>query len=93
LVQALGLFSSARSIAVEIANDAGVVACNKPEAQAKGIERYVLLNALRLRFRLVSRLLKVRADELTHWLSVEDTRNETRWAKRLAARLEARWGE
>jgi len=39
-----------------------------------------------------SRLLKVRADELTHWLSVEDTRNETRWAKRLAAWLEARWG-
>ncbi len=39
-----------------------------------------------------SRLLKVRADELTHWLCVEDTRNETRWVKRLAAWLEARWG-
>jgi len=29
---------SARSIGVENANDAGEVACNKPEAQAKGIE-------------------------------------------------------
>ena len=29
---------SARSIAVENANDVGEVACNKPEAQAKGIE-------------------------------------------------------
>ena len=46
----------------------------------------------RYRPALASRLLKVRADELTHWLSVEDTRNETRWAKRLAAWLEARWG-
>ena len=46
----------------------------------------------RYRPALASRLLKVRADELTHWLSVEDTRNETRWAKRLAVWLEARWG-
>jgi hypothetical protein len=30
-------FYSARSIAVENTNDAGKVACNKPEAQAKGI--------------------------------------------------------
>ena len=30
-------FYSARSVAVENANDAGEVACNKPEAQAKGI--------------------------------------------------------
>ena len=29
-----------RSIAVGNANDAGEVACNKPEAQAKGIEQY-----------------------------------------------------
>ena len=34
--------------------DAGEVACNKPEAQAKGIERYAFSNALRLHFRLVS---------------------------------------
>ena len=40
---------------------------------------------------LASRLLKVKAAELTHWLSVEDTRNETQWAKRLAAWLEAHW--
>ncbi len=32
-------YYSARSIAVENTNDAGEVACNKPEAQAKGIER------------------------------------------------------
>jgi hypothetical protein len=32
-----------------------------------------------------SRLLKVRADELTHWLVVEEIGNETQWAKRLAA--------
>jgi len=31
-------FYSARSIGVENANDAGEVACNKPEAQAKDIE-------------------------------------------------------
>ncbi len=31
-------------------------ACNRPEAQAKGIERYASSNALRLRFRLVSPL-------------------------------------
>ena len=31
-------FYSARSIAVENANNAGNVACYKPEAQAKGIE-------------------------------------------------------
>jgi hypothetical protein len=30
-------FYIARSIAVENTNDAGEVACNKPEAQAKGI--------------------------------------------------------
>jgi len=30
-------FSIARSIAVENANDAGELGCNKPEAQAKGI--------------------------------------------------------
>src|SRR5208283_959576 len=42
------------AIAVENANDAAGVACNKPEAQAKGIERYVFSKALRLRFRLVS---------------------------------------
>jgi hypothetical protein len=28
---------------------------HKPEAQAKGIRKYISLNALRLRFRLVSR--------------------------------------
>jgi hypothetical protein len=32
------LFSGARSLDVENASDAGEVACNKPEAQAKGIE-------------------------------------------------------
>ena len=42
---------------------------------------------------LASRLLKVRADELTHWLRVKDTRNKTHWAKRLAAWLEARWAK
>ena len=47
-------YYSAGSIALENANDAGEVACNKPEAQAKGIERYVFSNNLRLRFRLVS---------------------------------------
>jgi len=47
-------FYSARSIGVENANDAGEVACDKPEAQAKSIERYVFSNALRLRFRLVN---------------------------------------
>ncbi len=31
-------YYSAGSIALENANDAGEVACNKPEAQAKGIE-------------------------------------------------------
>jgi hypothetical protein len=31
-------YSSAGSIAVENTNDAGEVACNKPEAEAKGIE-------------------------------------------------------
>ena len=31
-------FYGARSIAVENANDAGEVACNKPEAQARGFE-------------------------------------------------------
>ena len=36
------------------ANDAGEVACNKPEAPAKGIERWAFSNALRWRFRLVS---------------------------------------
>jgi hypothetical protein len=30
-------FSTTRSIGVETANDAGEVACNKPEAQAKGV--------------------------------------------------------
>ncbi len=39
---------------VENASDAGEVVRNKPEAQAKGIDFYVLINALRLRFRLVS---------------------------------------
>ena len=34
----IAYFYSARSIGVENANDAGEVACNKPEAQAKGIE-------------------------------------------------------
>ncbi len=47
-------YYSAGSIALENANDAGEVSCNKPEAQAKGIERYVFSNNLRLRFRLVS---------------------------------------
>ncbi len=47
-------FYSAKSIAVENANDAGEVAYNKSEAQAKGIERYAFSNALRLRIRLVS---------------------------------------
>ena len=47
-------YSSAGSIAVENTNDAGEVACNKPEAPAKGIERYAFENALRWRFRLVS---------------------------------------
>jgi len=32
-------YYSAGLIAVENANDAGEVACNKPEAAAKGIER------------------------------------------------------
>ena len=40
-----------------------------------------------------SRLLKVRANELTHWLCAEDTRNETQGAKRLAAWLETRWAK
>ena len=47
-------YSSAGSIAVENTNDAREVACDKPEAQAKGIERDAFENALRLRFRLVS---------------------------------------
>ena len=47
-------YSSAESIAVENTNDAGEVACNKPEAPAKGIEQYAFENALRWRFRLVS---------------------------------------
>ena len=47
-------FYSAKPIGVENANDAGEVACNKPEAQAKGIERHMFLNSIRLRFRLAS---------------------------------------
>ena len=47
-------YSSAGSIAVENTNDAGEVACHKPEAEAKGIERDAFENALRFRFRLVS---------------------------------------
>ena len=47
-------YSNAGSIAVENTSNAGEVACNKPEAQAKGIEQHAFLNALRLRFRLVS---------------------------------------
>ena len=42
---------------------------------------------------VASRLLRVRADELTHSLCAEDTRNETRWVKRLAAWLEERSGK
>src|SRR5271165_5070229 len=41
-IPAATYYYSAGSIAVENTNDAGEVACNKPEAQAKGIERYVL---------------------------------------------------
>ena len=37
-----------------------------------------------------SRLLKIRASELMHWLCEEENRNETQWAKRLAAWLIAR---
>ena len=47
-------FYSAKPIGVENANDAGEVACNKPEVQAKGIERHMFLNSIRLRFRLAS---------------------------------------
>ena len=47
----------------------------------------------RFRSTSASRSLKIRASELTHWVCVEDARNETRWAKRLSAWLEAQWGE
>ena len=40
-----------------------------------------------------SRLLKVSAADLTRWLCDEDIRDETRWAKRLAAWMEAHWGK
>ena len=41
---------------------------------------------------MASKLLKIRADELTYWLTVENTRNETRWAKQLSTWMEERWG-
>jgi Uma2 family endonuclease len=40
-----------------------------------------------------SRLLKIRASELMHWLCEEENRNETQWAKRLAAWLVDRLGK
>ena len=47
----------------------------------------------RYRATAASRLLRIKAAELTHWLTAEDSRNETQWAKHLAAWLETRWGD
>ncbi len=47
----------------------------------------------RYRATAASRLLRIKAVELTHWLTVEDTSDEARWAKRLASWLETRWAE
>ncbi|MGC8640580.1 MAG: Uma2 family endonuclease [Isosphaeraceae bacterium] len=47
----------------------------------------------RYRATAASRLLRIKAVELTRWLTVEDTSDEARWAKRLASWLETRWAE
>jgi len=50
----LAAFHPHRTVGGEVHHQTGRIAYNKPEAQAKGIERYAFSNALRLRFRLVS---------------------------------------